>query len=124
MRIRTPCQADWDTMIGDATVRFCRACQKNVTNVDALDEEAFRALVQSGKACVRGRAGRDGTLVRFLALAGATAAAVAGGGGSLAWSPPPPAPEAAMAVPEPAAAAGAAIDPALEEQLHWIGYVE
>ena len=89
MRILNRCDADWDSMIGDDTTRFCRACQKNVVNVDALDEEAFRALIASGRACVRGRALPDGTVLRALMLAGATAAAVAGNAGSLAWRPAP-----------------------------------
>ncbi len=76
-------------MIGDDTTRFCGACQKNVVNVDALDEDAFRALIASGRACVRGRALPDGTILRALMLAGATAAAVAGQSGSLAWRPAP-----------------------------------
>lgn len=86
MRIRQPCSADWNAMIGDEIRRFCPACSKHVTNIDALDDAAFAALVAEGAVCVRGRGDRSGFLLRAAALLGATAAVA--GAGSVAWGEP------------------------------------
>jgi hypothetical protein len=50
-----PCSADWNEMIGDERVRFCRGCEKNVYNLSAMSRrEASRfAARNAGKACVR-----------------------------------------------------------------------
>lgn len=95
MRVRTPCSADWNTMVGDDLRRFCAACGRHVTNVDALDDAAFAALLAEGGACVRGRSGVDGALLRAAVLIGASALAAAASPGALldrgaeAPSPPP-----------------------------------
>ena len=55
MNIPAPCDADWDSMIGNDRVRFCEHCKLDVTNLSALTRpEAMRLVERSeGRLCVR-----------------------------------------------------------------------
>jgi hypothetical protein len=65
IRIATPCKADWDEMNGDARVRFCGKCEKNVYNLSAMTREEGEALVREkeGRLCVRLYQRADGTVI-------------------------------------------------------------
>jgi ankyrin repeat protein len=53
--IPAPCDADWDSMIGNEQVRFCEHCNLHVTNLSSLTRlEATRFVARSqGRLCVR-----------------------------------------------------------------------
>ena len=55
INIPAPCDADWDSMIGNDRVRFCEHCKLDVTNLSALTRpEAMRLVERSeGRLCVR-----------------------------------------------------------------------
>jgi len=63
MIIPAPCDADWDSMIGNDRVRFCEHCQLTVTNLSELTrQEAMRLVARSeGRLCVRFEKRLDGT---------------------------------------------------------------
>src|SRR5678815_1922485 len=54
-QIKSPCTADWDSMIGTAKVRFCQHCQLNVHEISQFNEKQFnRLLRKSGdRLCIR-----------------------------------------------------------------------
>jgi len=53
--IATPCEADWDAMIGNDQVRFCEHCSQYVNNLSTMTRrEAMRLVERSqGRLCVR-----------------------------------------------------------------------
>src|SRR5262245_25939266 len=53
--IPQPCNADWDSMIGNDQVRFCEHCNLHVTSLSAMTRhEAIRFVARSrGRICVR-----------------------------------------------------------------------
>jgi ankyrin repeat protein len=53
--IAAPCDADWETMIGNDQVRFCEHCQLHVTNLSSMTQaQAMSLVAQSrGRLCVR-----------------------------------------------------------------------
>jgi ankyrin repeat protein len=55
INIPAPCDADWDSMIGNEQVRFCEHCNLHVTDLSALTkQEAMRLVERSkGRLCVR-----------------------------------------------------------------------
>jgi len=55
IKIASPCDASWEAMVGDARVRFCGSCQKNVYNLSAMaSAEAEQLLARTeGSLCVR-----------------------------------------------------------------------
>jgi hypothetical protein len=55
IRIPTPCEADWDSMVGNDQVRFCSHCSLNVTNLSSMTRREARRLVREsgGRLCVR-----------------------------------------------------------------------
>ena len=63
--IAAPCTADWDQMVGDDRVRFCRHCEKNVYNLSALPRDEAEALLgaRESKMCVRLYKRTDGTVL-------------------------------------------------------------
>jgi hypothetical protein len=65
IRIATPCNADWDDMAGDAQVRFCGKCEKNVYNLSEMSRADAEALVRDkeGRMCVRLYQRSDGTVL-------------------------------------------------------------
>ena len=65
LKIASPCHADWDEMPGDAQVRFCGGCRKNVYNLSEMTQDEAQALVNrlEGRLCVRFYTRADGTLL-------------------------------------------------------------
>jgi len=63
MTIPAPCDADWDSMIGNDRVRFCQHCNLQVTNLSSLTRQEARRLVarSEGRLCVRFVKRPDGT---------------------------------------------------------------
>lgn len=53
--IPKPCNADWESMVGNDQIRFCEHCQAQVTNISSMTrEEALRIVAESqGRLCVR-----------------------------------------------------------------------
>ena len=45
LRVATPCPASWESMQGDARVRFCALCRRNVYNLSALSQVEALALL-------------------------------------------------------------------------------
>jgi hypothetical protein len=65
IRIASPCGASWDAMTGDARVRACGDCNKNVYNLSELTRDEAEALIvaHEGKLCVRYYRRADGTIL-------------------------------------------------------------
>jgi hypothetical protein len=66
LRVAAPCPAAWDKMQGDAQVRFCSLCSKNVYNISALSRAEAENLIRSskeGRLCVRFYQRSDGTVL-------------------------------------------------------------
>jgi hypothetical protein len=65
VRIASPCDQDWDCMLGDERVRFCAKCQLNVYNLSVMThDEAERLLVnREGRLCARFYRRADGTVL-------------------------------------------------------------
>ena len=63
--IPAPCDADWDSMIGNSRVRFCKHCNLHVTNLSAITRpEAMRLVAQSeGRLCLRFEQRSDGSVI-------------------------------------------------------------
>src|SRR4051812_2479738 len=55
LQIKTPCEADWDTMTGNAQSRFCAHCNKHVHDLSAMPRAQAERLVceNAGNLCVR-----------------------------------------------------------------------
>ncbi len=53
--IPTPCDADWDSMVGNDQVRFCEHCNLHVNNLSSMTRtDAMRLVARSkGRLCVR-----------------------------------------------------------------------
>lgn len=53
--IPAPCDADWDSMVGNDQMRFCEHCSLHVTDLSAMTrQEAMRLIARSrGRLCVR-----------------------------------------------------------------------
>jgi hypothetical protein len=65
IRIATPCSADWNEMDGDARVRHCELCMKNVYNLSEMTRAEAEALIKEkeGHLCVRYYQRPDGTVL-------------------------------------------------------------
>lgn len=65
LKVASPCHADWNEMQGDAQVRFCGRCRKNVYNLSEMTGNDAQALVDrlEGRLCVRFYTRADGTLL-------------------------------------------------------------
>src|SRR5438128_1668511 len=63
--VRRPCHIEWAAMPGDARVRTCGSCVKQVYNLSAMSKEEARELIvrHEGKICVRFYRRADGTVV-------------------------------------------------------------
>ncbi len=100
IRIASPCNADWEKMIGDDQIRFCAHCQKDVYNLSGMAREEAETLIREreGELCVRLYRRADGTVltadcpvgVRKKRVRRVAIATVGGGlmaaGAMLAWS--------------------------------------
>jgi hypothetical protein len=55
INIPVPCNADWDSMIGNNEVRFCEHCSKHVNNLSEMTRKQALELVSrsKGQLCVR-----------------------------------------------------------------------
>jgi hypothetical protein len=65
LRVASPCKASWEDMVGDARVRFCGQCAKNVYNLSAMARDEAEALLvaKAGNVCVRFYQRADGTVM-------------------------------------------------------------
>jgi hypothetical protein len=104
IRIASPCSADWDKMVGDERVRFCRECNLNVYNFSAMPAGEVEQLLQhrTGRVCARFYRRADGTMLtkdcpvgwdarvrRISRVAGAALSAAMGLGLAEAQNQPP-----------------------------------
>jgi hypothetical protein len=55
IRIASPCNADWDQMMGNERTRFCGQCNLNVYNLSSMTTEEAELLIgrTEGRLCVR-----------------------------------------------------------------------
>jgi hypothetical protein len=55
INITSPCDADWNSMIGNDRIRFCEHCQLSVHTVDLNSKKQVRRLLarSKGRLCVR-----------------------------------------------------------------------
>ena len=65
IRVAPPCPASWKGMTGDARVRHCAGCRKNVYNLSAMTRREAETLVREreGRLCVRFFRRADGTIL-------------------------------------------------------------
>jgi hypothetical protein len=65
MRVASPCNVSWETMEGDARVRFCRLCSLNVYDISNMTRAEVEALVlkTEGRLCGRMTRRADGTVL-------------------------------------------------------------
>jgi hypothetical protein len=129
VRVAAPCPADWDSMVGDERVRFCRQCELNVYNLSGMSRREAETLVTNaeGRLCVRFYRRADGSILtrncpvglrairrRVSRVANALASAALGFFAGLGLTPSPrqmtmgavdsyPAPPREAAAPTPAA---------------------
>jgi hypothetical protein len=69
LRIASPCGEDWNAMVGDARVRRCSRCEKDVFDLSAMTADEAEALLTAhlaspeGMPCVRLYRRSDGTIL-------------------------------------------------------------
>jgi len=65
LRVASPCTANWDTMKGSDSARFCGECRKNVYNLSAMTRAEAETLIAGaeGRLCVRYYRRADGTVM-------------------------------------------------------------
>src|SRR5688572_438054 len=66
VKVASPCDRDWNEMLGDDRVRYCLGCEKNVFNLSAMNRDEAEQLLQErvGKElCVRFYQRADGTIL-------------------------------------------------------------
>jgi hypothetical protein len=65
LKVASPCKVPWDSMNGDAAVRFCGKCERHVYNLSEMTAEQTEALLAdpSGRPCVRFFQRADGTVM-------------------------------------------------------------
>ena len=65
IRIASPCNADWDEMIGNDRARFCGQCKLNVYNLSSMTREEAELLIgrTEGRLCVRYFRRADGSVM-------------------------------------------------------------
>ena len=65
LRIASPCEENWNEMVGDERTRRCTRCERDVYNLSGFARvEAEALLSQSGEApCVRFYRRTDGTIM-------------------------------------------------------------
>ncbi len=61
--IPTPCAADWEAMTGNAHVRHCALCDKDVHALSELSEAQAVSLLERRDVCVRLQVAPDGAVV-------------------------------------------------------------
>ena len=72
LRVASPCDARWEAMEGEGSVRHCHLCDKSVYDLAGMTrEEAIRLLSREGDpACMRLHRRRDGTVITADCLVG------------------------------------------------------
>ncbi len=65
LKVASPCSVPWEGMKGDARVRRCAGCRKNVYNLSAMTRPEAEDLVRGteGRLCVRFFRRADGTVL-------------------------------------------------------------
>jgi hypothetical protein len=65
IKIATPCEANWDEMMGDERSRHCLSCKKNVYDISELKAEDAVALIndKEGDICIQYYQRHDGTVI-------------------------------------------------------------
>lgn len=65
VRIASPCNADWDQMIGNERARFCGQCSLNVYNLSSLGRREAEQLISQneGRLCIRYYRRTDGSII-------------------------------------------------------------
>jgi hypothetical protein len=68
VEVASPCSERWEDMVGDAVVRHCASCDKNVYNLSGMPREVAEQLLAEHTAgnpelCVRFFRRADGTLL-------------------------------------------------------------
>lgn len=65
LRVATPCAVGWDSMSGNAQVRFCDHCKLNVYNISELTRTEAEQLIATTEGGICGRIYRraDGTVI-------------------------------------------------------------
>jgi hypothetical protein len=66
VRVASPCNADWNEMLGDERVRFCLSCEKNVFNLSSMPREEAEDLLRArlgSDLCIRFYQRADGTIL-------------------------------------------------------------
>ena len=65
IRVESPCEASWDSMIGNDQVRFCEHCNLTVKDLSQLTRKRALRLVRAskGRLCIRYQSRSDGSLV-------------------------------------------------------------
>jgi ankyrin repeat protein len=55
IRVQSPCSEEWNEMAGNAKIRFCSHCSKNVNNISEMSRKEAMRLVRraNGRLCVR-----------------------------------------------------------------------
>jgi hypothetical protein len=63
--VAAPCEASWESMIGDERVRFCGLCNLNVYNLSAMNRQDAERLISEaeGRLCIRYYRRTDGTIL-------------------------------------------------------------
>jgi hypothetical protein len=65
-RVASPCNAEWNAMLGDERVRRCLRCEKNVYNLSTMQREDAEALLRErlgNDLCIRYYQRADGTIL-------------------------------------------------------------
>jgi hypothetical protein len=65
IRVASPCNADWDQMIGNDRSRFCGQCNLNVYNLSSMTRAEAELLIgrTEGRLCVRYYRRADGSVL-------------------------------------------------------------
>lgn len=65
VRVAAPCNADWDSMIGNDRSRFCGQCNLNVYNLSSMTRAEAESFVtgHQGRLCVRFYRRTDGSIL-------------------------------------------------------------
>lgn len=65
IQVKTPCEADWDAMIGNDRMRFCEHCNLSVHDLSQMTRKHVLRLVtkSNGRLCVRYRLRPDGSMI-------------------------------------------------------------
>ncbi len=69
IQIKSPCEADWNTMIGNDRARYCEHCNLSVHDLSQLTRKRARRLVakSKGRLCIRYRRLPNGSVVTRVA---------------------------------------------------------